>query len=137
MRHIESRVQAACVRVFRLQHPTLARLYFSIPNGMAVSSTSQARIAVAEGLLKGAADTFLSVPASGLHGLYIEFKQEVEIWKGGKHTHAKTYQRPEQRDFEAAVLSAGYGYEVVRRVDEFVTLIDNYLSDKYERKQKD
>ena len=130
MRHAESRIQSACVRVFRLEHRALAGLFFSIPNGL-LTSASQARIAVAEGLLKGAADTFLSVPASGLHGMYLEFKQESEIWKGGKRTLTRTYQRPEQRAFQAAVTAQGYAYEVVRSVDEFRALTSAYLGGTY------
>ncbi len=134
MRHAESRIQSACVRVFRLEHRALAGLFFSIPNGL-LTSASQARIAVAEGLLKGAADTFLAVPMihenAQYHGLFIEFKQEDEIWKGGKRTLTRTYQRPEQRTFQAAVTAQGYAYEVVRSVDEFRALTSAYLGGTY------
>lgn len=95
-----------------------------------LTSASQARIAVAEGLTKGAADTFLSVARKDWHGLFIEFKQDKVEWRLGKETHTKTYQRPEQREWQAAVEAQGYRYEVIRTFDEFKTLIEAYLNEK-------
>lgn len=127
MAHKESHIQQTAVKWFRLAHRDLAPLFISIPNGMRMSET-QARIAVAEGLTKGAADTFLFVPRGGYHGLAVEFKQETEEWKAGKRTLRRTYQRPEQKAWQAAVEGQGYRYAVCRSVDEFITEIENYLA---------
>lgn len=130
MRHAESRLQEACVRLFRLEHRERAGLLFAVPNGARVGQ-AQARILKAEGMLSGVSDLILMVPASGYHALCIEMKMEEEIWKGGKRTLTRTYQRPEQRAFQAAVTAQGYAYEVVRSVDEFRALTSAYLGGTY------
>ena len=134
MRHAESRLQEACVRLFRLEHRERAGLLFAVPNGARVGQT-QARILKAEGMLSGVSDLILMVPASGYHALCIEMKWEQEIWKGGTHTKTRTYQRPEQRAFQDAVTRQGYGYAVVRSVDEFRRIVADYLAGRYEQKR--
>lgn len=126
--HPESHLQQVCVRWFRLAHRDLSPLYFAVPNGQHLSM-SQARIAVAEGLTKGVADTLLLVPRKGFHGLCIEYKTEREVWKGGKRTLTRTYQEPEQREWQKAVEGQGYRYTIVRTFDEFEKTIEEYLND--------
>ena len=122
----ESSLQAACVQWFRLQHPSLRPLYLSIPNGVPLGTASAAQF-IREGLTAGAADTILLVPASGYHGLCIEFKIAVDEWHGGRRTTRKTYQTPEQKRWQEAVEARGYRYEVVRTFDEFRRLVTDYL----------
>lgn len=129
MRHTESRLQSECVRWFRLAHPALSRVFFSIPNGVATSAT-QGRILKAEGMVAGVADTFLAVARGGYHGLFIEFKQGSVTYVKGRPVNTKTYQRPEQKEWQRDAEAQGYRYEVVRSVDEFIRLIDGYLNDK-------
>jgi len=127
MRHAESRIQSMCVAWFRLQYRSYAPLYFAVPNGVATSAT-QARILKGEGLLAGVADTLLLVPSQGYHGLCIEFKKDTTVWKEGQAVRAKTYQRPEQKEWQKAVEAQGYRYEVVRSFEEFKDIITNYLA---------
>lgn len=130
MRHAESRIQSTCVSWFKLCYREYAKLFFSIPNGVCTSAT-QGRILKAEGMLAGVADTFLALPRDSFAGMFIEFKQAVTTWKGGKPTTTKTYQRAEQKEFQAAVEAVGYRYEIVRTFDEFKALIDEYINGKH------
>lgn len=123
----ESQLQAACVQWFRLQHPSLRPLFLSIPNGVPLGPASAGQF-LREGLTAGAADTILLVPANGYHALCIEFKVVVEEWHGGRRTHRKTYQTPEQKSWQEAVEARGYRYEVVRTFDEFRRLVTDYLT---------
>lgn len=116
MRHEESRIQATCVRWFRLQYPRHARLLVSIPNGMQTSA-SQARIAVAEGLVSGAADLALFIPNEQYHGLFIEMKT------------AAGRQSAKQKQWQAAVEKAGYKYVICRSLFEFIDVVNEYLND--------
>lgn len=131
MRHVESHLQQASVNYFRLRYPQYRYNYFSVPNGVATSA-SQGRILKAEGMVAGVADTLLLVPRQGYHALCIEFKQDTITYKAGKAHKVRTYQSPEQREFQAAVEAQGYRYEVVRTLEEFISLVGSYLNEKEE-----
>lgn len=128
MKHKESSLQQRCVSHFRHLWPEYAVLYFSVPNGLYVSET-QRKIAASEGLQKGVADTLLLLPAQGYHGLAIEFKKEDVDYDidGNVKVKSRTYQEPEQKEWQAAVESQGYLYKIVRNREEFDELIDWYL----------
>lgn len=116
----ESRIQSACVKWFRIQYPKLQRLIFSVPNGAVLRGTAQERaiqmhILKSEGLVPGAADFFLSVPSGDLCGLYIETKT-----KKGK-------QSDNQKLFELDVVAQGYGYVIIRSLDEFMNAVRKYF----------
>lgn len=123
----ESNLQSACVRYFRMQYPALGRLYISVPNGVPLGRASAAQF-IREGLTKGVADTLLLVARGGWHGLAIEFKTEEVIYKQGKKMTQRTYQKPEQREWQAIVEAQGWRYEVVRTFEEFVALVRDYLT---------
>lgn len=116
----ESRIQSACVKWFRLQYPKLQRMIFSIPNGAVLRGAAQERaiqmqILKSEGLVPGVADLFLSVPSGDLCGLYIETKTK------------KGEQSDNQKLFERDVVSQGYGYVIVRSLDEFMNAVRKYF----------
>ena len=122
----ESDIQRNCVRWFRIVHREIALLLFSIPNGAQMggkrSKTGhaiQASVMIGEGLTAGVADLFLSVAASGLHGLYIEMKTPVGKWD------------KEQREFAARVVAQGYGYCLCRTRDAFEKEVEAYLKGTY------
>ena len=118
MRHIESRLQQACVRWARLQYPACRTLLFSVPNGVHTSST-QARIAYAEGLVAGVADLLLLHPSSD--GQYFALAIEMKAGKSGR-------QSDHQKEWQQALESQGlYFYAVIRTFEEFQDLITNYL----------
>ena len=117
MRHLESRLQAACVRWARLQFPECRKLLFAVPNGYRTSVT-QARIAKEEGLVSGVADLlFLHPSADGnFAGLCIEFKTE----KGRQSPNQKEWQRAIER-------TQIYRYEIVRTFGQFQRLLTEHL----------
>ena len=114
MRHIESKIQQACVSWFRLQYPRLALNLFSVPNGGARRRIEGA-IMKAEGVTKGVADLLLLFPAKHYHGLCIEMKTE------------KGKQQPSQKIWQRAVEDAGYKYVICRSFEDFVEQINAYL----------
>lgn len=116
----ESALQQACVLWFRTQHSDKKRLLFSIPNGATLAGDAKARARQwarlsKEGAMSGAADLFLAIPSGDLAGLFIEIKTP------------KGVQGKEQKEFERAVLDEGYGYAMPRSVNEFITVITQYL----------
>lgn len=129
MIHAESRIQIACVSWFRMAHRDIAPLLNSVPNGLLTSAT-QARIAVAEGLTKGVADLELNVASGGYHGLKIEMKKDTTHYIGDKVVQGKTYQRKEQKEWQKAVEEQGYKYIVCRSLAEFIDGIEAYLGQK-------
>lgn len=94
-------------------------LYFAIPNENTREDSNPITGAIRRsmGVCAGVADTFLSIPNSKCHGLYIEFKSAV-----GR-------QRKEQMAFEAQVTKQGYRYELVRDFETFKNIIIGYLAD--------
>lgn len=120
-RHLESKLQTACVKWFRMQYRQYNKLLFAIGNG-GQRSKIEAGIMKGEGVVAGVADMMLAVSnynlpkeARLIHGLFIEFKV------------GKNKQTAEQKAFEAKVTAQGYQYAVVRSIDEFMSLINNYL----------
>lgn len=128
MRHAESDIQQSCVAWFRRQYPAYSKLLFAVPNGGA-RSTVEARIMSGEGVVAGVADVLLLVPSRQYHGLCMEFKRTAIRYVEGKEHRLKTYQSPAQKEWQAAVESVGYKYAVVRSLEEFIKLINNYFSD--------
>lgn len=127
MRHAESDIQQACVAWFRWQYPRYSKLLFAVPNGGARSAV-EAQIMSGEGVMPGVADILLLVPSNGYHGLCMEFKRTAIRYVDGKAHKLKTYQSPAQKEWQAAVESVGYKYVVVRSLQEFIDLINNYLT---------
>ena len=110
-----------------MQYPELGRLYISVPNGVPLGRASAVQF-IREGLTKGVADTLLLVARGGFHGLAIEFKTEEVIYKGGRKITQRTYQKPEQREWQEMVEAQGWRYEVIRTFEEFEVLIKDYLA---------
>ena len=115
MNNIESKMQCACVRWFRLAHHRLASLLFAVPNGGARSAITGA-ILKAEGVTKGVADLLLLVPNSTYHGLCIEMKTK------------QGHQSPSQKAWQSEVEAQGYKYIVVRSLDQFMGEVTRYLT---------
>ena len=114
MRHEESKIQRAAVKWFRYMFPD--HVLLSIPNGGARNKI-EAAILKAEGVLAGAADLFLACASKDelTHGLWIEVKTQY-----GRQTET-------QKAFQDKVLKLGYGYRIVRSLDEFIEVVNNYL----------
>jgi len=92
---------------------------FSIPNGGRRDKTGAA-ILKSEGLLAGVADLFLAytrLDDDGIvyHGLFIELKSDT-----GRQSKS-------QKLFERNIMMQGYDYSIVRNLDEFINVVNNYL----------
>jgi len=112
VKNIESKIQQACVKWFRLQYPNL--LLIAIPNGGNRNHITGA-ILKAEGVMAGAPDLFLFYPSGGYSGLAIEMKTP----KGKQTASQKEWQRLSEE--------FGYKYIVVRSFDQFRTEIIEYI----------
>lgn len=110
----EHEIQKSCVRWFDLQYPGL--LLYAIPNG-GKRHIITAKKMKAEGVRRGVPDLHLAVPTANYPGLYIETKtRKGELSKYQVLAHA--YLRGQ-----------GYAVEVVRNLEEFQTVINNYLNE--------
>jgi len=128
----ESELQKTFVRYFRTVFASFKKLLFSIPNGAKMGGRVgksghpiQASIMISEGLTAGVADLFLSIPGSGLHGLYIETKTPVGTWEA------------DQKEFFRAVTSMQYGYVICRTLSQFEKAINDYLTNNYEQENNE
>ena len=114
-----SRLQAACIKYFRYQYNEYKLLLFSIPNGIPLSDknirTKIYNRLIAEGLQSGVPDLFLAVGNSIYNGLFIEVKSKTDRL------------RKKQVDMIRALEQQNYKCVVVRSVDEFREIVDEYL----------
>ena len=131
-------MQQGAVKWFNLQYPQYRGLLVHIPNeGRRTIKVINGRPVCiggaklkAEGLVKGAADLVLFIPNKYFHGLCLETKVELFDYSSGKEKKTKTYQSPEQKEWQALVESQGYRYEVYRNIDEFRKIVLEYLDSK-------
>ena len=125
---LEHDLQCDCVKYFRAQYPKLEPLLFAVPNGGFRNKATAGKMK-AEGVRAGVSDLLLLVPNKIFHGLCLETKILREFYDGnGKFQRKKSYQEPEQKEWQAAVEQQGYMYVVYRTLDEFMHIVDNYLS---------
>lgn len=115
MRHIEDTLQKTCVSWFSLQCPKYAKLLHHSPNGGKRNATEAAKFK-AMGVRAGFPDLILCIARQGYHGLFIELKT------------AKGRQSDNQKYYEYVLEEQGYRYEVVRSLEDFRNLINEYLS---------
>ena len=131
-------MQQGAVKWFNLQYPQYRGLLVHIPNeGRRTIKVINGRPVCiggaklkAEGLVKGASDLVLFVPNKDYHALCLETKVELFNYSTGKEKKTKTYQSPEQKEWQALVESQGYRYEVYRNIDEFRKIVLEYLDSK-------
>ncbi len=114
MLHRESQLQQACFNYFRYAHPRLASVFFAVPNG-GQRNKREGSILKAEGVKAGVADALLLSASGEYHGLCIEFKTDI-----GR-------QSPAQKEWQRDVERQGYKYEIIRNIDTFIDVIENYL----------
>lgn len=125
---LEHDLQKECVKYFRAQYPRIANLLFAVPNGGFRNKATAGKMK-AEGVTAGVSDLILLVPNKLFHGLCLETKIIREFVDGeGKFQRKKSYQEPEQKEWQALVENQGYMYVVYRTFDEFQHIVDNYLS---------
>lgn len=115
MKHVESRIQQACVRWFRMQYPHLTPLLVAIPNG-GKRSRFEAAIMKGEGVTAGVPDLLLALPSGNSHGLFIEMKSPT-----GKLTD-------NQRCQIAAFNLVGYPTVICNSIDKFIKDVSQHVS---------
>jgi hypothetical protein len=114
MKHVESKIQIACVQWFNYNYPQYGKLLFHVPNGGQRSKITAA-ILKREGVVAGVADLILLVPNDTHHGLCIEMKT------------AKGRQTDNQKYWEQLVIGQGYQYSIVRDLESFIKLVNEYI----------
>lgn len=114
----ESQIQQECVKWFRFAYPDLYAdgVFYHVGNERQCSIRQGQRLK-AEGVLKGVADLHLDVARHGYHKLCIEMKKP-----GG-------YQSPEQKAWQKGVEKHGIKYVVCKSLDEFISIITQYLNE--------
>ena len=112
MRQQEHTMQVMAVYWFRYQYPEC--LLLAVPNGGQRNKIVAAKMK-AEGVLAGTPDIFIPEPRNGFHGLWIEFK-----FGKNKLTDSQSYVIGKLR-------KNGYRCEVCYSLEEFLTIVDNYL----------
>lgn len=117
MRHNEDSLQIACVRWFSLQYPELAPLLHHSPNGGRRSMLEAVRFKQM-GVRPGFPDLILALPRCGYGCLFIELKTS----KGRQSEYQKRWQE--------MATSNGQCYKVIRTIDDFILLINNYLNNR-------
>lgn len=114
-----SRIQKACVKWYRYQYSDKKNLLFSITNGIPVADknirTKIYNRLIAKGLQPGVPDLFLSVGNSIYNGMFIEIKSKTDRL------------RKKQVDMICALEQQNYKCVVVRSVDAFIEIVNEYL----------
>lgn len=108
----EHDLQCACVHWFRLTYPSISTLLFAVPNGGARNMITGAKLK-AEGVTAGVADLILLVPHK--KPVFLELKTKI-----GRQSDS-------QKEWQNAVVNAGYAYHVIRTLDEFITIAQDSL----------
>lgn len=114
----EMRIQSSCIAWFWNTYPEYRELYFCVPNENARADSNAVTGAIrrASGVIKGVADTILFLPRGRWHALCVEYKTSV-----GR-------QSPAQVQWQSKVEQQGYRYEVIRSLEDFKKLIEEYLN---------
>ena len=113
--NLEHQLQSRCVKWFRLTHRDMVHNLFAVPNGGYRTKTTAA-LMKAEGQLAGVADLILLKRKGRCGALLLEAKV-----KGN-------YQSETQREWQKRIEEDGYIYKVFRSLDEFIEIVNNYLS---------
>lgn len=111
-RHLESKLQQACIRWFKLQYPK--ETIFAIPNG-GKRNALEAKIMKGEGVLAGVSDLFVMKPSKNYCGLFIEMKT-------GKNKLSVN-----QKEFLKKAQDQGYKTAVCYSLEDFMQEVNNYM----------
>jgi hypothetical protein len=109
----EDALQIACVTWFKCQFPNVT--IFHPKNGGSFNAIEGAKFKKM-GVLPGVPDLFIMRAKNGFNGMFIELKVD------------KNTQTDSQKEFERKALMEGFTYLVVRSVDEFMQICNDYLT---------
>lgn len=115
-RNEEHDLQCACVKWFRLKHPSIRGNLFAVPNGGRRDAVTGALLK-AEGVTAGVADLILLKSNRFYGALCIEMKTP------------QGRQQDTQKAWQNAVERGGAKYVVCRSLDDFIREITQYLKD--------
>lgn len=116
MRHLEDSLQKSCVRWFDYAHPKYRLRIHHSPNGGYRNAIEAAKFKQM-GVRAGFPDLILLIP----NKFYPFCGIELKIKTGRQSENQKAY----QKEFE----SIGALYVVVRSLDEFIKVVEDYLKD--------
>lgn len=124
--HPEADLQAQCLQWFRLQYPKLAPLLFAVENGakkerryvngrwVCLDGVNSKKT----GVVSGVADLLLLIPRGGFGCLCIEMKT----------TDRRSRQSDRQKAWQKAAEEAGNKYVIVRTLEQFQRVVNQYLA---------
>lgn len=112
----EHHLQCACVQWFRLQYPDFSGSLFAVPNGGRRDKVTGAKLK-AEGVKAGVSDLVLLKQRHGCGALLVEMKTP-----SGRQSQS-------QRQWQRAVEADGYRYAVCRTIEDFITIVNEYLNE--------
>lgn len=119
----EASIQISCVQWLWQSHPETRGLYIAIPNENSRSGELSKKAQLLTGAIRknmgvtaGVADTALFIQRGGYGALFIEFKTE------------KGQQRPAQIHWQREIELQGYKYIIVRSLEQFKEIIEEYLN---------
>lgn len=113
----EGKIQAECFAWFWNTFPEYRKLLFHVPNenDRADSNPIQGAIRKSLGVVSGVSDLICLIPRGGHGALLIEMKDE------------KGVQKLAQKEWQKKVEAQGYRYEICRSLEQFKTIIEEYL----------
>ena len=116
MKHEEDRLQANCVKTFRMEFKDI--IIAAIPNG-GYRSEFEGKILKATGVLAGMPDLLICSPRKGYGGLFIELKSPT-----GSLSKTQKVVMPQLE-------ASGYKVAICRTIDEFMAVCREYLSERH------
>lgn len=121
MKQTESQLQADSVQWFNAQYPHYKNLLIAIPNGAMLGGKNKYALMTMlkkTGLKVGTPDLFLAMPNGSAGGLWIEMKTPSGVVSDN------------QEIMQKQLWEAGYSVEVARSVDEFISIVKDYLGSR-------
>ena len=115
-RDLEHKLQAACVRWYRLQYPKMKHNLFAVPNGSKRDVIIGAKLKE-EGVLAGVADLILLKSNRFYGALLIEFKTP------------EGRQSDTQKEWQQKITNDGFKYVIIRSLEDFQREVKLYLED--------
>lgn len=114
MKELEHQLQVSCIKWFRLKYR--GHLIYSIPNGGKRNIIIAAKLK-SEGVVSGIPDLHIPIANRFYHGLYIEMKVKPNTPTDNQETIMNQLR------------VNGYKCEVCYSLDEFISVVTNYLKD--------
>jgi hypothetical protein len=121
MKTTEAKLQIACMNYAAMQYPNL--LIWHCPNGGSRNVIEAANLK-RQGVKSGVCDIHVDKACGGFHGLKIELKS------------AEGKLSPAQADYLERVRDEGYATAVCYDFDDFVNVLNNYLTTRTKAKGK-